>query len=666
MCGIAGIVDLRGHAVDPRVLRSMADAIRYRGPDDEGYVLIDGRAGRNVSYCGPATPKYLDAMQPPIESAQPVEGFNIALSHRLFAIDDPSAGHQPMFSGDRLLCAVFDGRIYNCVELREELEALGVTFQSRSDAEVLLESYREWDTDCFSRFNGSWAIALYDFRRKRLILSRDRLGKKALYWTRVDDRVFFASEIKSLLTVREVATARRVNEAAVWHWCVEGRRDLDNSTFFANIQNLPAACWTVVDYDFPDKTRRYWELPRVRLLERLIGVGEAIHLLRESIDDAVRIRMRGDAPIAIELSGGLDSSTVLALAARRQATPLTAYTVRRTNQELDIAPFARAAAERYGANHRVLEPDAGKFWSRIGAFTYLQDEPYHSPNLHASLVARSHMRSDGTKVVLNGAGGDELFAGSARYYGRAQFENFLRGRWLRFALNTWHRTERRDGFWAGVGEMIGARGLRPLMQGLKRSSLWLENHPLRHLRLPEPHYAATLSDCLYREIGNTSIPYWLRAGEKTYMGIPMEVRCPYLDHRVVEIATRLPTSYLIRDGWHKWILRMAMEDLLPEEVVWRRAKRGSPDPQGRFFDTDRDMIELVLSNADNPYVDSKRKEGLRTRWNIVSFLLWYEYFMNANRTIFEQIEHIAGTGTPPSRTYVPEFEDCFAATVAQY
>jgi asparagine synthase (glutamine-hydrolysing) len=643
MCGIVGIVDFRGGAVDPRLLKTMTDAIHYRGPDDEGYVLIDGRTARHEAYCGPASPESLRMTKPSIESARAIEGFGIGLSHRRFSIIDLSpAGHQPLFSQDGTSCVVFNGEIYNYIELREELEGLGVTFRSNSDTEVLMEAYRMWGTECFSRFNGFWAIALYDFRQKRLILSRDRLGKKPIYWTRVDDKLYFASEIKSLLKVREVSAARRVNETAAWHWCVDGRRDLDNTTLFANIKSLPAASWTVVDYDFPNKIRTFWEVPRERLTEDGIGVREAAHLVRESLDDAVRLRLRADVPLAIELSGGLDSSTVLALASRHSPGRLTTYTVKFPEPQWDEEPYARSIANRYNVDYRVLQPDLSGFWRRIGAFTNLQEEPYHSPNMQTSQVIWSHMRVDGTKVTLTGAAGDEMFGGYSRYYWKAQSENLLHGRLKYFMANARNWTERQHGWAPALKELIGVMGLRPMVRWLKEKVPQLENQAIQNLKTPPQHYAATLTEWLHEEITNTQIPYWLRSGEKTYMGIPFEARLPFLDYRVVEIATRLPTTYLIRDGWHKWILRKAMEDILPADVVWRRVKMGFPYPYERFYANYRDVIDLILESSRNPYVDFTKKDILRTNWNMLSFLLWYEYFINDNRALFERIEAMVG------------------------
>jgi len=329
MCGIAGLIDLSGKPIDPVLLKSMSDAIRYRGPDDEGYVLIDKATSRARAYSGIDSPTAIKEILPPFRV--PTDNFaaNIGLSHRRFAIIDLSPrGHQPLFDADGSHCLVFNGEIYNYIEIREELKARGVAFRSDSDTEVLLEAYKAWDVDCFTRMNGFWALALYDFRKRRLLLSRDRLGKKPLYWARKESRIYFASEIKSLLQVPEVAQMTRVNEDAIWHWCVEGLRDLEFSTFFKDINVLPSASWTIIEEDFPNKIHTFWRMPTQRMTENEIGVSEAARQIRETLQDAVHIRLRADVPLAVELSGGMDSSTLLALAAQSHTGKITTYTVK--------------------------------------------------------------------------------------------------------------------------------------------------------------------------------------------------------------------------------------------------------------------------------------------------------------------------------------------------
>jgi asparagine synthase (glutamine-hydrolysing) len=657
MCGIVGIVDLTGAALDPGLLKSMTDAIHYRGPDDEGYVLINLDTSRYQAYSGQASPESVRTALPSISSASDFSA-NIGLAHRRFSIIDLSPnGHQPLFSQDGSCCVVLNGEIYNYIELREELKKLGVTFRSTSDTEVLIEAYRIWGTDCFNRFNGFWALALYDFKKRRLILSRDRLGKKPLYWAQFGSKLYFASEIKSLLRVPVISNSRKANEEAVWHWCVDGRRDLMNSTLFEGIHSLPAASWTVVDQNFPNNIRTFWEVPRERLCEADISIPEASRQVREMLDDAVRIRLRADVPLALELSGGLDSSTILALAARHHPGRITTYTVKFSDPQWDEEPFARSVASRYNTDYRILEPEMGGFWQRITAFTELQEEPYHSPNMQTSQMIWSLMRAAGTKVALTGAAGDEMFGGYSRYYWKAQIESLIHGKLGHLVDNAMHWTERQHSLKTFGVEMIEMLGLRLFARRVKYAIPALNNLYLRNLPSPRrQYYAATLTAWLREEIVNTQIPYWLRSGEKNYMGMPFEARCPFLDYRVVEIATRLPTTYLIRHGWHKWILRKAMEDCLPSDVVWRRVKMGFPYPYERFFATYRDIIDLILREARNPYIDFNRYKRLRTDWNAISFILWYEYFINDNKLLFQKIEEMSkAIERPVAMAYDPEY-----------
>lgn len=653
MCGIAGAIDFSGCPIDPALLKSMAYAIRHRGPDDEGYVLIHRQSGRAAVYAGCTTPAELRQRYPDIDNAP---GFgDIALAHRRFSIIDLSAaGHQPFFAADKSCCVVFNGEIYNYVELREELERLGIRFRTRSDTEVLIEAYRRWGTDCFRRLNGFWALALYDFDRRQLILSRDRMGKRPLYYARVGEQLWFASEIKALLCVPTIASRKAVNRDAVWHWCVDGLRDLDQSTFFEGIHNVMPGTWTMVDHRFPAGARSFWQVPRDRMRESDIGVEEAAREVRARLLDALRVRLRADVTVAFELSGGLDSSAALALASHVHPGRLRSYTVQFAEPEWNEEPFARDVASRFNVDYRVLMPVLNRFWQGIGAFTDLQEEPYHSPNMQVSQEIWAAMRTEGTKVVLTGSSGDEMFAGYLEYFCPAQLENLLSGRWRHFLVNTRDWTERKNFMLGMARELMYGMGMRRPARALK-SMLRSDDY----VRLPFPRWqyrAATLTNHLYNEITNTRIPYWLMSGDKTLMGLPMEGRCPFLDHRVVELATTLPTTYLLRNGWHKWILRKAVEDLLPSSVVWRRAKMGFPYPYERFFRESRAIVELILASADNPYIDCSRKDLLRDNWRAISFLLWYERFFNQNSRLFDRIEAMAAERAVPERAcYVPAF-----------
>lgn len=642
MCGIAGCIDLSGRPISRALIRSMADAIRHRGPDDEGYVLIDNRTGASQAFSGPDSPHAIRATMPLFDRHIENATANIGLAHRRFAIIDlSSAGHQPFFSADRACCVVYNGEIYNYVELREEIERAGLPLRTQSDTEVLVEAYRLWGTDCFARFNGFWALALYDFKRRRLILSRDRLGKRPLYWTRQGPRIWFASEIKSLLRAPEVVRTKAVNREALWHWCVDGARDLDQTTFFEGIHNLKPASWVEVGPDFPDGVRTFWDIPRKRLRESEVSVAEAAKWVRETLEDAVRIRMRADVPIGFELSGGLDSSTVVALAAGSRAGPVTTYTVRFSDPRWNEEPFARAVGRRFETDYRVIEPPSDSFWRGIGSFTALQEEPYHSPSLETSQVIWSFMRAEGTKVTLTGSSGDELFAGYARYYWKAQLENLVRGHWGHFTSNALHWSEKHPFFPRFARELIRAAGLRRVARSARRL-LAGDRDYLTDVPFPAKlHEAVSLTECLHADVTNTLIPYWLMSGDKTLMGVPFEGRCPFLDYRVVEIAMRLPVSYLIRRGWHKWILRKAMEPCLPPDVAWRKVKMGFPFPFESFLASNRPIIDFILAEAYNPFLDPGKREIVSKDWRAISFVLWYEYFFNENTDLFDRIENAA-------------------------
>jgi asparagine synthase (glutamine-hydrolysing) len=671
MCGIAGIIDLQQKAIEPALLVAMNEAIAHRGPDDEGYVLINERRSLLANYSGPTSPPDIRARFPVLTPAHSADGSNIGLCHRRFSIIDlSSAAHQPFFDADHDFCIVFNGEIYNYLEVRDELKANGVTFRTASDTEVLIEAYRYWGTDCFRRLNGFWALALYDINEKQLLLSRDRIGKKPLYWTRLGSRIYFASEIKALLRVPEIYQRRRVNEASVSDWLIHGIRDLDFTTCFDGIHSVPSGTWTVVDESFPNRSTTFWKVPEERLRERDISVEEACRELRAACEDAVRIRLRADVPLSVELSGGLDSSVVLALAAQGCASKITTYTVRFPEEKYNEEPFARLVAERYGVDYRVIDYPPGNFWCHILPFTYLQEEPYHSPNMHTSQVIWSHMRAAGIKVLLSGTGGDENFAGYDIYFRCHQRDNLTTGRIDRYFTNGLLNSE-------AVSEAASLS--RPIIELSKEAIKQYAPHALVSRfrregwpyyfigkRYPRSLYPMSASQALHGYMTNFLMPYWLRSGDKVVMGMPIEPRCPLLDYRVIDLAFRLPVTYLVRNGWRKWILRKAMEDLLPNEIVWRKKKMGFPFPYERFRAETDAIMETVLEQASNPSLDLTHKESLTKDWKPMSFILWYELYFKENFELLQQLQTMAqSSGQTSDYGFTPEYlRSCSVGSIA--
>ena len=610
MCGIAGLVHLEGGGIAIDWLARMSAAIRHRGPDDEGYLLANGLTGEASAFSGPDTRPDMPHPAPSLTSANRDGLWTLGLAHRRYEIlDCTPAAHQPFFDAEGRSAVVFNGEIYNFVEVRDYLRDRGATFRTASDAEVIVEAYRALGSDCFRHFNGAWAIALYDLRERRLILSRDRIGKRPLYWTRVGPILAFASEIKALMRVPPVAAAKAVNERAIEAFLQRGQRDLDDETCFAGVHSLAAGSSVVVDDGFPRGVTRYWQLPSERLNEHDVSAPDAIAAVRRTLEDAVRIRLRADVPFAADLSGGLDSSSVVALAARQMAAPLTTYAVGWPEPRLDERRFARLVADRVGTVHRELHIAPGGFWSAVEAFTATEEEPYHSPNLFTSQQIRRQMRADGPRMYLGGAGGDEVFAGYRVHFRALQTDALRQGRVGRFLAGSWRWSER-----PGVGAAL----LKPPIDVVRG--------------------APGLSDLLREDMLRTRMPYWLRSGDKAHMAVPIESRSPFLDYRVVELAFTLPLTMLVRDGWHKWVVRKAVEDLLPGDIVWRRRKQGFPFPYARFLADSRRQIADVCEHARNPWVSQSLPAGnAERRWRHLSWLLWYADQFADDRALFARL-----------------------------
>lgn len=642
MCGIAGIIDFNQEDIDTSLLPLMNSQIQHRGDDDEGYILIDRKARSFVACSGKDSPQEVRAAYPSFDEAAGKVPASVGLCHRRFSIIDLSPrGHQPFLDRDKTCCLVFNGEIYNYLELKEELKREGVVFETESDTEVLLEAYKKWDSDCFRRLNGFWALALYDFKRGQLILSRDRIGKKPLYWTRKGSRLYFASEIKALLAVPEISATKSVNEDAIYPWLAYSQRDLDCGTFFYGIHTFPSGTWSAVDARFPANVNRYWELPDRRLAEADISISEACQSIRETLENAVSIRLRADVPVGVELSGGMDSSTLVALASSMRLAPISTFTVRFEDPKYNEEAFAMSIAQTFHTDHSVIDYPFEDFWMHIKNFTFLEEEPYHAPNLHTNQVIWNIMRSQGTKVSINGAAGDELFAGYSQYFQMAQTEFLLRGQIQQFIRNSLHWTESESCLRTCM-LMVNYLAKLPIRKII----------PARLLKLRSGNHAnvrPTRNNCLYTTLtptlqshmSNSLMPYWLRSGDKGYMGVPLELRAPFLDYRMVDLAFTLPIAYLIRDGWHKWILRKAFEEILPQDVLWRKKKLGFPFDIGEFLHRSNNIVEMIAKRSSNPYIDFTLQKGPVSRWQALSFTLWYELFFNSNMRLFDDISENA-------------------------
>ena len=637
MCGITGF--LLSRVNQGNVLREMTKAVAHRGPDDEGYLFVNRSTGQWAEFSGPDSPEVIRIALPAIAQSdlwakehQP----DLALGHRRFAIISPTPdGHQPFWDSAHRVCLSLNGEIYNYLEVRKELEAIGHEFRTGTDTEVLIEAYRAWGDRSFEKLNGMWAVAIYDFDRRELVLCRDRTGERPLYWVRRPDGIYFASEIKALLTL--VAERETPNDVAL-NFLHQGVADLDKQTFFRGIESVPIATVVRIGMDGVPTERRYWRAPDDRPERTPTAVASVADLcaeLRDLLRDAVRLRLRADVPVNVALSGGMDSSSVVAMAATLRGDGVDTYTVRFAEKQWNEWPFAAAVAERYRVNNLVVDPPSDWMWAYFDRFVQSMEEPFHAPDLLPDHVVRRMLAARGIKVSLSGIGGDEIFAGYEHY---RQFRildlkrSGHRLSALKEIISSTHSTPAKS-VMRLVRSRLSAQGEKSQAAArgdFRRRAFTSAGSPSLRA-LPQ-----SCSDRLWADIDWSLLPYWLRAGDKSSMAIPIEVRYPFLDHRLIEFAMRLPLDLLIRDGWMKWLLRKAMEDMLPRDVVWRRQKMGFPFPIVEWLEGAVTELRIVFGEMDNPYLPREfwtehLAELIRFDpwlvWRALSFEMWHRHFI---------------------------------------
>ncbi|MCU0608983.1 MAG: asparagine synthase (glutamine-hydrolyzing) [Chitinispirillaceae bacterium] len=592
------------------------------GPDDEGFAFIDTNSRRITHFSGSDSYPVIQQRYAPVSTHDAVP-HRVALGHRRYAILDLSAdGHQPMERDGHVL--TFNGEIYNYIELRQELEALGERFSTRSDTEVLLAAFRHWGVQCFAKLNGFFAVVIYDKKNDTLVFARDRVGKAPLYIAHTSDGVFWASEIKSILAAQEQLRPD-INQNAVADFIQHGIRDYDNQTFWNGITTFPAASYGVLDASLHMTTQSYWDFPRHRMAIDDISLREAGDGLRDLLMDALKIRLRSDIPVGFSLSGGLDSSTLAALYASSFDRPADCMSITFANKAHSELPYAQQVVDRYRSRLTLHEMrgDDHHLLSEIDQYTHLIEEPYHSPVLYADYYIQKEFKKLGYGVTINGGGGDELLAGYEGEYDKPYF------RYLQQQTMT-----------GLFGEMCTPQSLG----GIKRRATYLLDTCVvrfRHHASENCRYGGGQSGVSFPNdfselmIGNfTSLRmnYWMRSGNKSYLGVPVEPRLPFLDYRVIDWCFKLPPQHLIHHGWHKYVLRTAMEPLLPRSIVWRRRKQGFPFDHTWWLQHSRQVLVGEIKKTDMPGIDTRTLirdyDSLAMKdpvllWRYISLVLWY-------------------------------------------
>jgi asparagine synthase (glutamine-hydrolysing) len=636
MCGIAGICNLNGKPIDSKLLKKMTNALRHRGPDDEGLYINNG---------GDCDMK-------------------VGLGHRrLKVIDLSKKAHQPMCNEDKSIWIIFNGEIYNFGELRIELEKKGHKFQSHSDTETIIHLYEEMDIDCVKKLGGMFAFAIWDANKSRLFLARDRVGKKPLNYLCNSNTFLFGSEIKAILQDEKIE--REVDVESMHYYLTYGYSPSPR-TMFKGIKKLPPAHILTLDKN-GIRIEKYWSLNYAR--KRILPLNEYIDRTLELLREAVKIRLVSDVPLGAFLSGGIDSSAVVALMSEFSLKPVKTFTIGFQDEDYSEIKYARIIAKRFNTDHHEIfvKPDAMKILPKL---IWLYNEPYGDssciPTYYVSEATRRYVT-----VALNGDGGDESFAGYIRYKGMKLAEAM--GNIPHFLL---------------MPLVQAIKVLRSIKRFKERSLLdYMNNFLQTMVEYPDYHkryvrwisyftdedkeklYSRELLDVvgninsysfltniienstakdILDKILNTDVLSYLPEDllvkmDIASMGNSLEARSPLLDHNLMEWAASIPVNFKLSGFTNKFVFKRTLSKILPRGILQRK-KMGFAVPIGRWFRNelkgfvyevllDNNGINMDFFNKDyidrllNEHISGKANHQFRI-WALLNFELWHKMFIN--------------------------------------
>ncbi len=628
MCGIGGFLGFSGTTgIRADRLIKMAEVQSHRGPDGQGIELFDA-----------------DGSQRQVRDSHGPERFGM-IHRRLAILDTSDLGLQPMgwpWKADRgTLHIVFNGEIYNYIELREELSKLGYAFHTGTDTEVILAAYSEWGVDCFARFNGMWAIALFDWKQKKLVLSRDRMGIKPLHYTCCQEGLLFSSEIKGLFATGMVKP--EVNERMAVDFLKWGLTNHRPETSFEGVYPFPAGHWAEIDFESPHKLnpKPFWPVfdreiePNGKTLQ-----DNADHLLK-LLNRSVERRLRSDVEVGSCLSGGVDSSALVLLASEQSENRLHTFTAASENPALDETKWARLVVEKGSCYSHTVTPNADHFLDDFSSLVRAQEEPFGAASIFAQWCVMKEANRNGIKVLLDGQGADEVFFGYLKFFPTYLKELFKKGKIVSFAVQTF------------LFLLLGDRRIWKLSEGFKYLPSWLYRSlpSCQEALLPSAARVFEASNSPQRSISgskamrkgdilNYSIPALLRFEDRNSMAWSVEGRIPFLDPEIVEFAFEVPLSQMFHRGGSKAVLRKACEGIVPQSILDRRNKLGFEADQATWMKGRLgDAIKTRLASGDTrlePWYDvaklrdmasGKREKSVDAElFRLFTFSQWLEEF----------------------------------------
>lgn len=589
MCGIAGIISKQNSKIDKEEIQKMNDVMAHRGPDSEGI--------------------YLD--------------HNIALGHRRLSIVDLSdSGSQPMMSHDERFVLVFNGEIYNYIELKEQLQREGAVFYTETDTEVIIEAYRYWGKDCTKYFNGMWSIALYDTVQKQVFFSRDRFGVKPLYIYESEKEIIFASEIKCITAIRPEEKVADITQIA--RYLKGWQEDMDDHTFYKNIRNFPKSSSMI--YDMHARTKeyqKYWEI-NVAEFQKKWQYKNPYKKFRELLEDSIKIRLRADVEVGASLSGGLDSSTIVGIVSKKYHKKIHTFSSIYEEKNCNEKEFIDCVNEFADTvPHHIFPDQSEDIMQDIKDLIYYHDGPCHSASPYSGYCVYRGVGKQ-VKVLLDGQGADELFGGYLTFY-NAKLKELLRQNTFISKIRAINLVFSVRNEWPErihllnkelLLKTLGARGYRELTRKMGRDTSnkisgtkikyrqEFERISLENKLQENDSIVSELDKDLYLRLWYKMLPRILHDVDRNSMARSLEVRLPFLDYRLVEFSYTLPDQYKIRGRWTKYVLRKSCKKYLPKKISRRRNKMGFPAPFDKWLRDDRFKEKIKI------YIDAFKERNI--------------------------------------------------------
>lgn len=648
MCGIAGIFNCFGEPVDKSALEKMTQIIHHRGPDDEGYVLVQ-TSNNSIQHCkGDDTIPEMQNIIPHVRqgiTADLAFGFR-----RLSIIDLSKKGHQPMCDHSGKFWIVFNGEIYNYLEIREELISQGYTFLTKSDTEVILAAYEHWGTDCLNHFNGMWAFAIWDGRTKTLFCARDRFGVKPFYYYWNGKQFIFGSEVKQMLVHNIDKTLDE--QVIAKSFAISNFLENSGGTYFKHIKTLAHSHYILLKGN-EMSIHRYYNLPVNEFEKSTLSFGEASESYLELFRDSVKLRMRSDVEVGSALSGGLDSSAIVMLAAgytSKQFQTFSSYFTQAA--EYDERKWISLVVNKTMSNAHYISADPDVVRNEIEKIIWHHDVPLEGSSPVAQYYVMQLARENNVTVLLDGQGSDEISGGYNHAYYRYYADllsQFKFGKFLHQYPSYLKYNQK--------GSALAKIGKTAVVLAFKESTLYRTEasrsfQPITGIDFKHPEmdevtdlHCSRLSNFLYNQVMSTSIQTLLHYEDRNSMAHSIESRVPFLDYRLVEFVFSLPSEYKIKGQFGKYIHREALKKVVPVEIMDRKDKTGFLAPGENFWLRNewKDLTLTTFQSAefknrgifDHNRINSEYQRYLqgdntnaKKLWQVLMMEFWFRRFVD--------------------------------------